>query len=263
MLAVLFLTYRDPFANWSHDAKKELLVAVWQTHTALLALVVVLLAFLFQLISVRLAYETSLLPFLANRSRLRLILAINILFVLADLGCVVRPDSAVFGISAPGAAVLGFTVLVGSCLFLLSDTLQLLDPDTIDSNLVRMVRLEIRDELRGEQISLAADEIMATACAASSVEFSPFDIIRTERAILSNKSGTVVDVNLRKLALLAAGLNGRIQSGPSDWKARVMTGIDAVVTSGSSVLGRVVAIDDNPGNRALFQSVFKIRKDSL
>jgi hypothetical protein len=66
------------------DSDNSLFLALLQTHATLLGFFVVFLGFVFQLVSFRLAYETSLLPFLVRQARFGLIIAINLCFVLLD-----------------------------------------------------------------------------------------------------------------------------------------------------------------------------------
>jgi hypothetical protein len=62
-------------------AKPEFFYTLWTVHATILGIFLVLLTFLFQFISLRLAYETSLLPFLARKSHLSVIIITNFVFI--------------------------------------------------------------------------------------------------------------------------------------------------------------------------------------
>jgi hypothetical protein len=218
---------------------------------------------MFQLVSVRLAYETSLLPFLARRSHLRVVISSNLLIVIVDLFCVEKWDSEPWGIPPLGVLVVGLVYLVGSCLFLLNGSLELLDPDAIEAGLGHLIRQEIREELKQEQFSALAEQITFERCATVGLEFSPLDMNRGENAIIADETGTIVDIDLAKLTRFAAGLKATIQTSASGSRALLLKGLGSEVKSGSSVLGRVAAVDDNRRNGARLRKALRIRKGEL
>jgi len=251
-----------PFQTASSRYAREVLLTIWQVHAALLGIVIVLLAFLFQLVSVRQAYETSLLPFLAKRSRLRAVISLNLLFVVVNTICAERPTTKIWGIPTVQCAVLGLLVLVTSCLYLLNNSLELLDQDTIEADLTRLIRLEIREMLKDEQRLIAAESILSRTCSECGIGFSPLDILRQGVAIQADDTGSVADINLGKLRRFASGLQGTLSSGSSSRRALLLKGLRFPVAAGS-VLGRIAQIDANDRNIALLRTAFQIEKGEL
>src|ERR1700719_3531869 len=107
-------------------ASPEFFGALWQVHATVLGVFLVILTFVFQFVSLRSAYETSLLPFLAHRVRLAPLIIVNFCFVgLEMLPSVLRENSTLL-LLLRYIAVLGFFFSVLSAVHLLLRVLELL-----------------------------------------------------------------------------------------------------------------------------------------
>lgn len=249
--------------GWLNAQPRDFVLTLWAMQAALLGLVVVLLTFLFQLITVRLAYETSLLPFLAKRARLKLIVSINTLFVLVNLVAVGHARDTTAPFTSSYVAALSLVFLVVSSLFMLSNVLTWLDPDAVESGITDLIRADILETVEQEATSAEAERILQSVCAANGIEFSPLDVHQELPAIRSMEIGLVADINLARLGGFARSLVGSIPGGSTARRAILVKGMGAAVTMNYDILARVTTPDENRKTADRLRRAFRLRGSAL
>lgn len=232
---------------------------VWQVHATILGFFLVLLTFVFQLVSYRLAYETSLLPFLAEQSRFGPIVALNFSFLFLDalamLGDEHRRPTIIFRY----VCLLGLAFAILSSLFLLFRTLTLLKPDTVEEGLSTLIRKEFIERLEQEQEEALAENLLADECLQLELEYSPLDFSVEMAAVRSARSGMVTDLDLAKLKTFASQLKGRVPAArDSAPKAIVLKSIGNGISAVTDVLARVSPKDDTEAISRLLNTTFKV-----
>jgi hypothetical protein len=116
----------------------------------------VILTFVFQFVSPRRAYETSLLPYLAKSVHLAPLIILNFVYVAFEMYAAILTNNSVGVILARYIAVLGLLFSLLSAIYLLLGVLDLLRPEVMEANLNRLVRSDLAKELKEEHfMSLA------------------------------------------------------------------------------------------------------------
>jgi hypothetical protein len=261
LLAAVAIYIGSHSRGWLDTQPRDFLLTAWTIQAALLGLVVVLLTFLFQLITLRLAYETSLLPFLAKKSHLKLVVNGNIFFVIVNLITVARAGEHFVSFGCSYTITLSLVFLTVSSVFVFNKTTSWLDPDAIESGLAELIRVEITQTLEQEAVFAAAQNILSAVCAENLIQFSLLDARRELPAIRSIEAGVVRDINLARLAQFAAALVSEIPGGiDGPRRAIVVKGVGAAVTDAYRILARVSAPDDTPQNANRLRRAYQLER---
>jgi hypothetical protein len=234
-------------------------LAVWQVHATLLGFFVVFLTFVFQMVSVRTAYETSLLPFFARRERFGPIIGTNFVFLFIDSIGLMGDDKFFPTTLFRYLSLIGFIFALLSALFLFYRVLELLKPDSLEQGLSELIQSELVSRLEEEQNSGLTAHVLIEECRLLDLEFSPFDSQLGIPALRPNRGGTVTDVDLDELKRFAHALTGRVDRGTERTpKAIILKTVGDDVNSGAGALARVSRGDATDTNTARLNRCFRI-----
>jgi hypothetical protein len=240
-------------------AAPELFPTLWAVQATVLGVFLVILTFIFQFISLRTAYETSLLPFMAERVHIKQIILVNLWFVIVEMLPLLLHKGGRSLLLAKYCAVLGLIFSVLSATYLLLQVLSFLRPQTIDKGLIELVKRDLNDELRQEQELEVASRLLVEYCASLGIEFSQIDAFKAFPAIRSTKSGKIVDIDLSLLKRFSERLKGALPSGEGKVKkCCIVAGPSDNVTKQRNVLARIPLIDRSPQNERILRRLFKI-----
>jgi hypothetical protein len=257
-----FVGMSSYFHGHFSDSDNSLFLALLQTHATLLGFFVVFLGFVFQLVSFRLAYETSLLPFLVRQARFGPIITVNLCFVLLNSVALIGKRAEHPTMPFRYLSVVGLLFAVLSALFLFRRTLELLGPEAVEDGLSALIRKELRIHIEEEQQQVVADHILEQECSHSGLRFSPIYFLDPMPVIRSHKLGKVVDIDLIALAKFARHLQGQIplMNNPV-CRAIVLRTLGDSLTGSSDALARVPPGEDTEENIQLLNQCFKIKEE--
>jgi hypothetical protein len=242
-------------------ADKDFFADLWEVHATVLGVFLVLLTFVFQFISLRSAYETNLLPFLAKRARLAPIITINFIFVALEMFVVALGNESISHPALRYLAVVGFAFAVLSGCHLLFRVLDLLNPEMIEVGLSELVRKDLIIEFEEEQLLALAGSLLAEECSCHEMEFSEIDIFENLPPIRSLSTGRVIDVDIRSLGKFSKRLTTPLPSStPPQKKAFILRMIGDELTDVHNVLGRVSRADLNSRTERLLRKSFKVEE---
>jgi hypothetical protein len=235
------------------------IATLWEVHATILGIFLVLLAFVFQFVGLKMAYETSLLPFLMRRAQFLPILATNFFFILVDAYTALENSKSEASIILRYVAVMGLIFGVISALFLLHRVFDMLEPDTLQEGLSALVRRDVLAQLREEQYSEIAGYLLTEECSRLGLLYSRLDPARNIPSIRADESGVISEVYLDKLAQFAKSLSQRLPSsdGPPD-RALIVRGLGDEVTEGRTTLARVCEVDLSAEHAELLRRVFMV-----
>jgi hypothetical protein len=240
-------------------AKYDLYLAIWEVHATLVGFFVVFLTFVFQLVSVRLAYETSVLRFLTRRERFGLITCINFAFLLIDSIGLLGDDRKSPSVLFRYLSVVGFVFAIFSALFIFYRVLELLRPDTVESGLSTLIQAELMVRLDEEQNRALAEYLLIEECRVLNLEYSPFDAQIRLPALRASKQGTIKDLDIDELKRFAASLGGEIQRAHEVApKALLLKTVGDEINSASDAMARVSEIDATEENAVRLNRCFRI-----
>jgi hypothetical protein len=236
-------------------------LALLQTHATLLGFFIVFLTFVFQLVSYKLAYETSLLPFLVVRARFGPVITINFGFLLLDGLSLIGDQKGHPTLPFRYLSIVGLAFAVLSALFLFRQTVDLLNPDTVETGLSDLIRKEFMEQIEEEQQQIVADHILNEQCTRRGLEYSPLDLAETMPAIRSRRIGVIADIDLTALGRFAANLKAQdpLLNNPPR-RAIVLRTLNDLLTTGNHTLARVSPDDDTARTSRLLNRCFKIRE---
>ena len=235
--------------------------SLWQVHATVLGVFLVLLTFVFQFINLRSAYETSLLPFLASRARLALIIEINFVFLFIEMFSALLQCGSSLLTSVKHLAVIGFMFSVLSACYLLRKVLEFLKPEMLEIGLSELVRQNLIDEFEQEQFLGAAGHVLAEECSLNHIEFSGMDLFNHIPPIRSELVGTIYDVDLVRLKKFAEHVQTPLGlTGSPDVRALIFRAIGDELTTTHNVLGRVASSDLNSMSEKFLRESFKVEE---
>ena len=268
LIAVVVFPYnvdysRHPIIGLSRkvfqSATPESIANLWEVHATILGFFLVLLTFVFQFVSLKMAYETSLLPFLARRARLKPIITINFGFVFIEAIAVLTGPAHVAQIELRYVSALGLMFAVVSAIFLLYRVTELLEPGTLEEGLTDLVRRDLQNQLEAEQFSALAAHLLSEECLAQGIEYSDIDFFRPTASITSDTTGIIRDFRFDRLRLFTKSLRGQLTlSGELPKKALIVRGLGDEVSSARTILARVSAEDLSPKTTALLRRSIKV-----
>lgn len=242
-------------------ADKEFFGNLWEVHATILGVFLVLLTFVFQFISLRSAYETNLLTFLAKRARLEPIITINFIFVALEMFVVALGNESIRHPVLRYLAVVGFAFAVLSGCHLLFRVLDLLNPEMIEVGLSELVRKDLVTEFEEEQLLALAGNLLAEECSSHEMEYSEIDIFENVPPIRSRSIGRITDVDLSQLARFSKHLTSPLPSStPPRKMAFILRMIGDELTDVHNILGRVSGADLNSRTQRLLRKSFKVQE---
>jgi hypothetical protein len=241
-------------------ADTSFFAALWAVQATVLGVFLVILTFIFQFISLQRAYETSLLPFLAEQAHIKPVILINLFFVVFEMAPMLISANTPL-LLAKYLAILGLVFAVLSASHLLIRVLDLLRPEMIDESLMALVRRDLGKELEEEQFLNVSAAILSEECTSWAMEYSAMDLLTALPAIRSTAVGRIVDIDLSRLRHFGRNLRGTLpmESTPPV-KARVIAMISDELTRQRNVLARIPAIDRNLRNERLLRRAFTIEQ---
>jgi hypothetical protein len=242
------------------NADTAFFAALWAVQATILGVFLVILTFIFQFISLRQAYETSLLPFLAEQVHIKPVILINLFFVLFEMVPLLigRNRSLLL---AKYISVLGLIFGVLSASYLVIRVLDLLRPEMIDDSLMALVRRDLVKELEEEEYLNVSAAILSEECTSWGMEYSSMDLLTGLPAIRSTVTGRILDIDLKRLSRFCRHLKGTLPMGASSpVKARVVVMISDELTRQRNVLARISSIDLSLPNEQLLRRAVKIKQ---
>lgn len=266
LLAIILFPYSH--SRWTRaflgpvfsNSGYEGLLTLWQVHATLLGFFLVMLAFVFQLVGYKLAYETSLLSFLVQRARFGPIIVVNFAFILLDMVALIYYRVDLSGSTLAYGLTLGLAFDVISSMFLLVKTVQLLRYETIESGLTDLIIDDITRVMRTEQMDIIAEAILENFCRNNMIEYARLDVHTSQQSIVSNGTGVVHDINLSRLRKFARGLKGNIGGGPAVRRAIVLRSLGDRIVLGQDLLARITVGDATDQNARDLNRCFTIRE---
>jgi hypothetical protein len=249
------------FSRVIEQANTNSYSSLWQVHATILGVFLVLLTFVFQFINLRSAYETSLLPYLASKARLALIIEINFLFLVVEMFSTFLRRQSNLLLPAKHLAVIGFMFSVLSACYLLRRVLEFLKPEMLELGLGNLVRQNLIDEFEEEQFLGAAAHLLAQECSLNMIEFSNMDLYNHVPPIRSGLAGTIVDVDLHCLKKFAKHLEKPLGlAGAAGARALILRTIGDEITTTHNILGRVASSGLNARSEKLLRQSFKVEQ---
>lgn len=240
-------------------ADSTFFAALWQVQATILGVFLVILTFVFQFVSLRRAYETSLLPFLAERASVKEIILFNFCFVLVEMLPVMLSPQNRFLLTAKYFALLGLIFSVLSAAYLLLRILDLLRPEMIEENLTELIKRDLAKELEQEQFLEIAAGLLAETCSSCGLEYSEMDFLRNLPAIRSKLVGKIVDIDLNRLTRFGKKLGGVLPSaGAHQRKCLIVAMLSDELTKQRNVLARISSKDRTTNNERPLGRAFKV-----
>lgn len=242
------------------SADTAFFAALWAVQATVLGIFLVILTFIFQFISLQRAYETSLLPFLAEQVHIKPVILMNLFFVVFEMAPLLIKGSRPL-LLTKYIAILGLIFAVLSASYLLIRVLDLLRPEMIDENLMALVKRDLGKELEEEQFLNVSAAILSEECTSWGIEYSSMDLLTIPPAIRSTVVGKIVDIDLNRLSQFCRNLKGTLPMGSTPpVKARLVVMISDELTRQRNVLVRIPSMDLNLRNERQLRRAFMIEQ---
>jgi hypothetical protein len=241
------------------SAKPDFFSALWQVHAAFIGFFLVLLTFVFQFVSVKWAYESSLLPSLAKRAWLSFALVANLISLLYEMFVCLSESAGKSNVFLRYFAIVTLIFSIVSALFIFLKVKDFLQPDSLENCLSEEVRSDLALAVEDEQRRAVTQYLMEQECVALGLEYSTFDFRSNMQGVVIPQSGIVRDVNLARLRQLAKALFGSLPRTSEQSSTCVLCKtIGDELQGGVDVIARMASKDSSPQIQRLALKVFKI-----